>query len=343
LKERALKHKTQEPSEWGNFDDSPLPLLLRFDYLEPKVAIPLLCNIDPEKSVPFCAWTYFRLTEPVVKASLERPYEEYWMANDFPEYWRIRLLSDNRESRPRCWYESLAGISDQCENWRKTLLDQLLPGASVDLSHQLHPCDLEEISKHVAAQREVAKAWKIFWSNPSHEVDPNGVWDVADFQRQVSHPPNYFIEWAESKGIEVAWLEWARARGFLVDRGKTESLSADEQSASNTLPTRDNPERVPLTEKRRKEGLTAAKMILRQKHDGGKLSERAKFNEYMKKSAVINFIRKRPGDFPECARTKQYPNRRTIKDKEPTLTKDFPDFTKDPEILAEYKWLTGKK
>ena len=103
------------------------------------------------------------------------------------------------------------------------------------------------------------------------------------------------------------------------------------------------PQRVTLRHARREEGLNAAIRILRLKHENDKLRNTDDFERYMRKAFVIRYIRKNSEYFPHCAKMKSYPDRQSFKDQEPTLTKDFPDFTKDNKIVEVYEHLISSK
>jgi hypothetical protein len=289
-----VKGRDQETLEWKNFDDSPLPKLLRYDYWSPNVAIPLICNIDTARSEEF---DQHGSEDQVDYVDILPGTEVEW-----PTYKSIRLLSEDRN------------------------------------------CFLDDERRNETTKK-VKDLWEIYFSNPDHGIINVHVWSEDELLAQLDRPPKYFIEWAKSKSVQIPWLMWARDRGFVVDKPMRESSSANDPLTSNTLPADDRSGRATPSELRRDEGLVAAKMILKIKSRDGKLS-REKFNDCMKKSAVISFIRQRPELFPRCADVESYQSdlyRQTTKDKEPTLSKDFPDFTKHMEILEEYRKLTGDK
>ena len=359
-----MKDETQELPSWQNHDNSPLPNLLRYDLWLPDVAIPLLCNIDPDRSERFSAWSYFELSQfacPLELRHYDYPEdweralknwspEESWMSRGYPEYWRMRLLSDDPENCPRCWYESLVGISDKCSQWRDELSDLFPPSfenidgdlppfgehkssVEIDISHQLQSFSRSDIAEHIAAQRNLRLAWEIYFSNPRHGIEPySEIADEDDFERMIGRPPSYFIDWAETKRIEICWLDWAKARGYLLKETKAET-----QSDSDT------PQRLTLSDARREEGLNAAIRILRHKYESDDLRNMDDFERYMKKDFVIKYIRKHSEDFPRCAKIKPFLERLPLKDREPTLTKDFPDFTKNKNIVEEYERLISSK
>ena len=330
---------------WRNFDDSPLPLLLRYDRLSPQVAIPLLCNIDTDRSEKFSAYTYFGLFDNNVIEAMGGPYDDPdpirdWMTKDYPEYWRIRLLSDRPEVCPRCWYESLAGISEECERWRHELLTAVPPGfdegkyfGEFYTSHQLETYDPPEISEHNNWQQKLEKAWKIYFSNPDHYLDPSRVWDQNDYEQRTRRPPIYFIDWAETKGIEIPWLDWAKSNGLVQSPKAKDPIDKDELREATPM------------EKRRKEGIHAAIKILNQKYANGELNAWQDFERWMKKSFVIQYIRANPSDFPNCSRIKSKSSKiqeQSLAEQEPTLARGFPSFATDPSILSEYERLTSK-
>ncbi len=180
-------------------------------------------------------------------------------------------------------------------------------------------CD--RLSLRHAACKKRSECWILFESNPAH-------------LKQETFAPSYFIDWAASKGFNIPWLEWAMQNDLLkVPDTETPTVS-------------DTREPVKPSDKRRKEGLRAAIAILRQEHASGKLRAWQDFETCMRKAVVIDYIRKNPTAFPHCAKTKPILDKndsQSIKYREPTLTKDFPDFTKDPEIVVEYKRLTTEK
>lgn len=97
-------------------------------------------------------------------------------------------------------------------------------------------------------------------------------------------------------------------------------------------------------EKRLKEGLRAAKTILVQKHSCGELHDIHDFNRCVKKGVIIGHIRENPTTYPHCAGTKtKSPESSSIADREPLLSRIFPDFTKHPEIKSEYERLINEK
>lgn len=244
-----MHDKSQELPEWNNFDNSPLPVLLRYDRLRPQDGIALICNIDTERSELFSAWSYFGFTAQQ-RQQIEGaggPYRDpvqSWMEKDYPEYWRIRRLSDDPSNCPRCWYESLARIVDECDRWREGLLNILgAPpgfGEYPSIDHQYASFEPKDIELQIAAQRMLKEAWNIYFSSPDHGIAPySEIIDENEFEQMLSRSPSYFINWAESKGIEISWLDWAKARGYIDGQAQTETsdLAALDKRERDTLDT----------------------------------------------------------------------------------------------------------
>ena len=181
-----------EPTSWKNFDDSPLSLLLRHDSWEPENAIPLICNIDTKQSEPFIAEYYY-----------DRRFIEKESQAEPLVFWKIRLLSDLRRSCPRCWYENVDDYQEACDSWEqnhKQWLKDDVPYVSLNMT----------LSGQYKAQNLVKDLWGLYFSNSDHVETP-------------MRAPHYFIIWAEKKGIEIPWLEWAVERGFLSEASKTDA------------------------------------------------------------------------------------------------------------------------
>jgi hypothetical protein len=177
----------------------------------------------------------------------------------------------------------------------------------------------ELLKNHYVAKNAFDVSNDIFRSNPSHN---------STF---VAHP-NYYIDWAKSKHLDVSWLDWARARRL---------VNASKMSTPAVI---DSSEKSKPTGKRLGEGLKAAKRLLQQTLSSNELHDVHNFKKCMKKSNVIDFIRANPLDYPECANTNtKSPESRSIADREPSLSRIFPDFTKHPEIISEYKRLIDEE
>ena len=148
--------------------------------------------------------------------------------------------------------------------------------------------------------------------------------------------PSEFIAWAQTNDEEPP-DEWDPIQ---VKKKQEKAPEAETQAVD------DAPKQITPSDKRRKEGLRAAKTILIQNHSIGKLRDKSDFKKYMKKAAVIEYIREQPATFPHCAETAPVLAENqcsVVARREPTLAKDFPDFTKHPEILAEYKKLISEE
>jgi len=198
------------------------------------------------------------------------------------------------------------------------------PGAYLPIFH-LTAEELAEIADDIFEQGVAEETLKSLWiifrrTKDAKEIDSSGT------------DPQWYVQWALKRGFKIPWLDWAVQHGFLA-----------EESIEVTRTVKDMPQRVTPSHARREEGLNAAIKILRLKHENDKLRNTDDFERYMRKAAVIKYIRNHPEDFPRCAKIKPYPERQTLKDREPTLTKDFPDFTKDNKIVEEYKQLISSK
>lgn len=197
-------------------------------------------------------------------------------------------------------------------------------GADVSTSQVQHSDDIERKRHKLAtAEEKLQKIWLLICRTTDLELE---AFDKSS--------PRSYLEWAQRRGIKIPWLEWA-TQNNLVEPPKTEAVE-----------TNNVPEPTKPSDKRREEGLRAAIAILRQEHASGKLRAWQEFERCMRKVVVINYIRKNPTDFPHCAKIKPILDMnegQSIKDREPTLTKSFPDFTKTTEIVDEYERLTREK
>lgn len=94
---------------------------------------------------------------------------------------------------------------------------------------------------------------------------------------------------------------------------------------------------------RRAEGIEAAKSLLRQKFEQGKLRNEDDFQNWMKNAHVIRHIRANKGQFPHCAKITPRSDKGNTADKEPTLTKSFVGIFKDVSVLEEYRSLIASQ
>ena len=194
------------------------------------------------------------------------------------------------------------------------------------------PKKLSKEDKHLAygrdkdlefadAQEKLIRLWRIFRrAKDAKEIDSSGT------------DPQWYVQWALKRGFKIPWLDWAEQHGFLAED------SIAETQADNVVP-----ERITPSDKRCEEGMRAIKTILRRKHADGKLRGDEDYRRWTKKAVVIDHIRKNPADYPLCDKIEPKIDRLLSKDREPTLTKDFPNFTQTKEILDQYERLTGKK
>ena len=178
--------------------------------------------------------------------------------------------------------------------------------------------EIQRMSLRIMAEHHVRRAWDLYRRNPEHSEDDQ-------------RPPCEFIEWGKAQELNIPWFDWAD-RNNLLETIKTE-----------TQVDNDAPEKIAPSSKRLEEGLKAAKMILGQNRASGQLRNWQDFEQCMRKAVVIEHIRENPADFPLCANIEPKNDRRLIKDREPTLTKDFPDFTQTKEIVDEYERLISEK
>ena len=207
------------------------------------------------------------------------------------------------------------------DEWDEVAFDLAARGAAVSSSQVQHNDEIEQKRlKLSAAEEKLQKIWLIICRANDLELEDHA----------MSSPKSYLV-WAQRRGINIPWLEWA-IQNNLVEPPKTEAVETN-----NVL------EPIKPSDKRREEGLRAAIAILRQEHASGKLRARQDFEKCMRKVVVIEHIRENPADFPLCANIEPKNDRRLIKDREPTLTKDFPDFTQTKEIADEYERLIREK
>lgn len=292
--------------EWSWYDRSKLAFWLRYDTWPVELGLCLICDIDPEKSEDLNIENIVDYVNimPDQKFS-HRVFKSVCLLSEDPIY-KLEPMKD-----PVTWnFDHAKQYLKEVADWQDR--DDIKP-EYIDI------CDRLRLRE--ATCKKHGECWALFESNPEH-LD------------QETFAPSYFIDWAISKGIAIPWIDWAMEH-HLVNESTTET------SADNDAPKRDKPK-----DKRLAEGLKAAKTILDQEHIRGKLRNWRDFKTCMKKAVVIKFIRRNPADFPHCDKIDSRLDgnkRRTIKDQEPTLTKDFPNFTEHPDILAEYEKLTGEK
>jgi len=189
-----MKSSEIEPAEWQNYDQSSLPKLLRHDTWSRQCGLSLLCGIDPKKSELFSSAAYYNLR-----------YDELGMfaaetGADIEDasYWKIQLLADRPNTARRTWYANVDEFESACHDWDTTRDQFPFPsGTENDKPYN------ELIKNRMAAARALDDTTDIFKSNPDHD---------STF---AAHP-NYFIQWAKNKNLDIPWLEWALKRG-LVD------------------------------------------------------------------------------------------------------------------------------
>jgi len=175
---------------WKAYDASALTHLLRHDSWHVDIGLPLLCGIDPENSSQYSRVALKSIVDHV---------------NIFPD--------DIETDRPI--YQSIALLA---EDFRYNLVPKQRPdtfeikealqslrnrGLELDPSDSRIKTDIaSRLESRSAAHRALNECWQIFSSNPDH----------------VMHPirgPQYFINWAKSKCIDVPWLDWAIENGYL--------------------------------------------------------------------------------------------------------------------------------
>jgi hypothetical protein len=294
--------------EWYWYDKSRLAFWLLHDTWPAELGLCLICDIDPEKSEEL---DFDDLVDMVnIKPEDKPPYSLYE---------RICLLSEDpiykleREKHPA--KRDAAKAKQYLKDWTEGR-------DKADIKPEYINPDYTDICNRIrlreAAYWKHDKCWLIFLSNPLHSHNSR-------------LEPSFLIEWAASKRIDIPWLDWAKARGYLAEDSTESQLKSNEKLQSDTP-----------SDKRRQEGLQAAIEILNQKHANGELNNWQDFELCMRKAEIIAFVRDNPTDYPNCSKTKTMLRKdkaQTIKDQEPTLTKSFSDFTKDPTIWAEYERL----
>ena len=87
------------------------------------------------------------------------------------------------------------------------------------------------------------------------------------------------------------------------------------------------------------EGVRAAKNLLNLKHSEGKLINIDDFDKWMALRHVIGFIRERPKEYPECAKTQSKRSTGSTGEREPTLKRSLVGIKENEEIKAEYEQL----
>ncbi len=302
---------------WYWYGKSKLAFWLRYDTWPAELGLCLICDIDPERGEELTI-------DDVVDGVDIMPGDK------FPHrvFKSVCLLSED----PIYKLEPVRKPGRYALSVAKQYLDEIadwLDNEIVDETDDIKPeyikpnysdiCDRLRL-RHAACKKR-NECWILFESNPAH-------------LEQETFAPSYFIDWAASKGFDIPWLKWA-VQDNLVKARKTKALAVS-----------DVPEKASESDKRREEGLSAAITILGDKHAGGALSDWQDFEKCMRKAVVIDYIRKNPTVFPHCAKTKPILDKnegQSIKDREPTLTKSFPDFTKTTEIVDEYERLTREK
>jgi len=182
----------------------------------------------------------------------------------------------------------------------------------------------DKIFELAVAEDTLKSLWIIFGrAKDAKEIDSSGT------------DPQWYVQWALKRGFKIPWLDWAEQHGFLAEESITE-IQGDN----------DVPKPLTPSDERREEALIAAKMILREKRASGELNDLQDFETCMRKSIVIDYIRSNRTDFP-CCDSRPPPlgknESQSIKEREPTLYRNFPDFTKTEEIVEEYDRLTAKK
>ena len=232
-RDAGMSAKESEPKTWRYYDKSSLPTLLRHDTWDPVTAIALLCEIDPRNSELFKPEVYY-------KTSLVEPM----MYDEAHPYWKIKLLSADKEANiPRCWYASVDDIQGAEADWEKKWREWpeiTDPYTSFD----------EITAPQFAAERRFVEVGEIFDSSPDHRDDP-------------TRSPKYFIDWALSKDIEIKWLEWAQARGYLAYPTRNPAASKSSSISKGTKP--EKPEKAQeIAELRAR----ANKIAIKLKRDG---------------------------------------------------------------------------
>jgi len=304
--------------EWYWYDKSKLAFWLRYDTWPAELGLCLICDIDPEKSEEL---DFDELVDMVdIKPEDKPPYALYkgvCLLSEDPVY----ILEPAKRPDRRQFTKAKQYLKDRTDWLNKQYFKEDRDDINPEYINPDYTDICDRIRLRGAVRDKHGECWMLFGSNPKHS-------------EQETFAPSYFVDWAASKNIEIPWLKWAEERDL---------LKAPETETPAVI---DTPDRTTPSDKRRKEGLIAAISLLRQEHASGKLRAWQDFETCMRKAVVIDYIRKNPTAFPHCARTKPILDKndgQSIKDREPTLTKSFPDFTKTTEIVDEYDRLTSIK
>lgn len=295
--------------EWYWYDKSNLDYWLRHDTWTWRRGFLLMCDIHMDYTRPLDAWYSPVVVEPEDEQVFYQPFSYVALLSEDPIYQLSPIKNPNS-----------AELAHNMQRLEALMRDRGRGDMEID-SEDI----LARMSKRERAWSTLRTTYDIFMSNPDHVATDK--FEVATYKIETA----YLLDWAASKRISIPWLKWAEERDL---------LKAPETETPAVI---DTPDRITPSDKRRKEGLIAAISLLRQNDANGKLRNREEFESSMGKASVINHVRKHPKVYPHCAEIRSYADRQTIKDQEPTLTKDFPDFTEAKEIVEEYDRLTANK
>lgn len=179
-----------EPTEWQNYDQSSLPNLLQHDTWGRHCGLSLLCGIDPKKSEAFNPLQYYKISYDEIDMFA---HETGTDISD-TQYWTIQLLADPPNSARRTWYQNVDDYEKAINDW-DMIRDQFPEMADEKSLDAL-------LTDRYVAKRALDATKDIFSSNPDHD---------STF---VAHP-NYFIDWAKAKNVDIPWLKWAETRKLI--------------------------------------------------------------------------------------------------------------------------------
>lgn len=185
---------SNEPIAWQNYDHSALPTLLLHDTWTTHFGIALLCDLDPN-SEGLKGQCEVGQVPVVIVQVLSMPDGLIFDLTDESKFVGFGCppgMSYYHDSYPE---------KDGDHGWRDFFRYQNLGLIGENDKFR----DLADRAE--ACEDNYLRIKSIFDSHPDHA-----------FGGRFS--PQYFIDWAHSKNIDIPWLEWAQDRGFIEGAAK---------------------------------------------------------------------------------------------------------------------------
>ena len=190
----AKRGSRQDPissDEWYWYEHSPLSSWLYYDTWTWQLGLPLICNIDVENSGRSDAWGGMILDDLESIHPFDKGLALVALLSEDPIY----QLPPIRKPSSSDLGDYVRGLTALKKDFGRDNVEIY----SDDV--------LVRMSKRHRALAALRQAHDIFMTNPSHVATD-------------TFTPAYFLTWAESKGIDIPWLDWAKKQN-LVDLSDT--------------------------------------------------------------------------------------------------------------------------